>query len=90
MRFEIGKQAVCIANVRWDEGFGPKKNEIVTVSNFGFFRRNRQGKPLKNKWWIAFKEYDDGFGNAYCAKYFRPVVDISELTEILNAELIEP
>ncbi len=91
MRFEIGSEVVCIKNCNWDYGFGPKKGEVVTVTNFGYFRFHPQdGEPLKNKFWLAFSEYPqvyNGRRNAYAAKYFRPIAaNITELTEILEQQ----
>lgn len=89
MRFEIGQQVVCIKDENWDYGFGPKKNDIVTVKHFGYFRTHpKDGSFMLNKFWLAFHEWPqmiDGRHNAYAAKFFRPVAEITELTEILES-----
>lgn len=70
-------QVICTENVNWHIGYGPNKGGIVTVA----------GDHYLDSDYYVFEEYspDDG----YYKKYFSPVADISELTEILNAQPAE-
>jgi hypothetical protein len=89
MRFKPGQKVVCIQKGQWDYGFGPKYNDIVTIEKEGFFKTSPQGEPMATKFWLAFEEWTemrDGYRVGYAAKYFRPVAEISELTEILEAK----
>lgn len=78
MRFKKGQQIVCISPGDWrysdgSKAPGPKRNEIVTV----------YGYDLPNS--VLLYEYmEDGEG--YNEIRFEPLMDISELTEILNHE----
>lgn len=60
-------------------GYGPDKNEIVTVESYDSNGTN-----------ILLKEYAKVFSKgrryAYNEIYFEPVADISELTEILEQQ----
>jgi hypothetical protein len=69
-----GQQLICIAKEIWHVGFGPAKDEIVTFK-------------CVHPWdddFIVLKEYDREKAG-YHRKFFAPLMDISELTEILES-----
>lgn len=70
-------QVICTENVNWRIGYGPKKDDIVTVA----------GDHYLDSHYYVFEEYS--LGDGYHKRYFSPVANISELTEILNAQPAE-
>lgn len=74
MRFKVGQKVVCIREAPWDIGRGPDHLEIVTVLE------------MENIYYPAllFSEY--GPYAAFNEKYFEPLMDIFELTEMLEIE----
>lgn len=83
MRFKPGQQIVCtqpksgwVSDVTWEAVNGPDRNEIVTVLAYA------------DECSILLHEYPD-MNEGYHESNFEPLMDISELTEILNAEKIE-
>lgn len=84
MRFHIGQELVCISNGAWVEegnqrkGIGPKYSEIVTVdSYFNDYALHLVGY---NTIWHNGKRV------AFTENNFAPLMDISELEEILQHE----
>lgn len=77
MRFKPGQEAVCIFKGTWDHGYGPKYNEIVKIHDV----INLYGHE-----YLEIYGYIEPLGNAYLAVRFQPIVSISELEEILNAQ----
>jgi len=81
MRFKIGEEIVCTMG-GWPLG-GPKENEVVTMDG-------RSCVTCKGTF-IFLKEYPEahlGWRVDYNDKYFAPLMDISELVEILESEPI--
>jgi hypothetical protein len=72
---KAGDKLVCIAKEKWLVGDGPKYNDIVTFKSVYYF----------DKKYITFEEYGV---NGYLQQYFAPLMDISELTSILESEPI--
>ena len=85
-RFKEGQQVVSMRGERWSLGVGPKDGEIVTIEKyhidkFGYsfcFLIGYTQCPLGDNQRIDFND-----------KYFEPLMDISELTAILESEPIE-
>lgn len=89
MRFKPGQQVVCIEESGWfvywtengkpdSSSTGPAKDEIVTV--FEYF---------ENSPYVSFVEYRydslDGEPQYFHEENFSPLMDITELTEILES-----
>lgn len=82
MRFKKGQQVVCIQRAGWmhvdthqENPNAPKYNEIVTVHS----------EDPEHPGFICFEEYDHSTdGDSFVETNFEPVVDISELKEILE------
>lgn len=80
MRFKPGQQVVCVASKKgWNDGYknipGPLPNEVVTVDHY-----------ITDKI-LAVSEYpieNDDYG--FHERWFEPVMDIKELTEILESQ----
>ncbi len=67
MNWKIGQKLVCISTQVWSVGFGPKKDEVVTLAEVGvgFYT----GREI-----LHFHEYNKN-GAGYYPEYFRPVDD---------------
>lgn len=86
MRFKPGQKVVCVNKNGWKSRYtgiikpGPKFNDIVTVEGHGFTEHNT----------IRLVEYGmPGFIGprfSYEEDQFEPLMDISELTEILEQQ----
>jgi hypothetical protein len=88
MKFKPGQKVVCIHKGDWrgliygsiDNGFKPKFNEEVTIHGYG---------KLNGLTGVSLIEYPiNSYGSPqmFLEKWFVPLMDISELTEILNHE----
>lgn len=90
-RFKPGQQVVCVRPDKnfksyltgKSHNFGPKNNEIVTIESY----------PSKWPGFVMLKEYvrNPFTGNKSCyeEKWFEPLMDITELTEILEHQTQE-
>ena len=84
MKFKVGQQVVCVAK-NWvaDNGHpfvAPKNNEIVTCAGY------------RSSDYIFLQEYPyDSVGQkqAFIETAFEPLMDISELEEVLNQQTVE-
>lgn len=86
MRFKVGQKVIHVDKddtwVNLDDGtnaIGPSYLEIVTV----------MGYEIGNDQMVLFYEYNQSDPDGYNERFFEPLMDISELTEILNAQPAE-
>ncbi len=84
-RFSEGQQVICVHPTGMWLGIvpGPFMNDIVTINKYSAIHSG----------YVELKEYPvSRFGNdlpdCYAQDWFKPIGDITELTEVLNAEPI--
>lgn len=84
MRFKPGQKVVCRKEDTWISiitgkvATGPKFNEVCTVDHYDEHTRG----------FVALSEFPEATapftGKTFNEKWFEPLADISELTELLN------
>ena len=81
MNFKVGQRVVCISAQQWVVGNGPKKDEVVTISEIGV--GSFTGRDI-----LCFEEY--GNENGYMPEYFRPIIGESAISELTKfVEVVE-
>lgn len=85
MRFKPGQKVICIRAIDWvydnqtfsAKPIGPKKDEIVTVWQYN---------PDDETYIILseYRKHQSGWMQSFEEKNFEPLMDISELTAILE------
>ncbi len=81
MRFKPGQKVVCVIKGKpWHYGFGPEYNEVVTVL------RACECGCLDGVKFVEYLTPKPGEEIAYMDCDFEPLIDITELTEILEQQ----
>lgn len=75
MNWKIGQKLVCVERIKWSIGYGPNKDDVVTIHSINH---------LYGAIYFQFYEYRNSGGPCYCSIYFRPAIGPSAKSELIE------